>query len=180
MRGTDRNDVEVTDLFVPSLRTYPLVPDSRRGSHYQGPLYRVSTMAEVALVSVPVFLGLARQAIDEVRAIAQGKTPFGSTKLLRERTTAQANIARAEALLRSGRLLFHQTVGEDWRRAQDGDAHSLEQKADALLAAVHAVDCTVKAVDLVVGLALYAQSAPAPFPGRTHAATSWFHLGEPL
>lgn len=153
MRGTDSNDVDVRDLFVPSERTYPLVPDSHRGSHHQGPLYRLSTMAEVSLVSVPVFLGIARQAIDEVRAIAQDKTPFGSTRRLRDRTAAQSNIARAEALLSSSRLLFHHTVDEDWRRAQNGDGHSLEQKATALLAAVHAVDCAVEAVDLVVGLA---------------------------
>lgn len=153
MRGTDSNDVAVEDLFVPASLTYPLRPDAPWNARYQGPLYRMSTMAEVTLIGVPVFLGIARQAIDEFRQMAQGKTPFGSSRLLRDRPAAQAGLARAEALLRAGRGLFHQTVSDDWKRACAGEPHTLEQKADALLAGVHAVDCAVKAVDSVYALA---------------------------
>ena len=40
MRGTGSHDVAVTDVFVPTTRTFPLVPEFTPGSHYQGSLYR--------------------------------------------------------------------------------------------------------------------------------------------
>lgn len=110
-------------------------------------------MAEVATVIPPVALGIARQAISELRDLAQGKTPFGSATLLRERAVAQAKLARAEAVLRSARLFFYDTLNESWERAQAGEPASLEQKADDLLAAAHAVASSVKAVDLIYSLA---------------------------
>ena len=42
MRGTGSNDVAVTDVFVPTVRTFPIVPEFTPGSHYRGPLYRFS------------------------------------------------------------------------------------------------------------------------------------------
>lgn len=111
MRGTDSNDVAL-HVFAPEGRTFPLVPEFEAGPHYRGPLYRISAMAEVATVIPPVALGIARQAISELRDLAQGKTPFGSATLLRERAVAQAKLARAEAVLRSARLFFYDTLNE--------------------------------------------------------------------
>ena len=37
MRGTGSHDVAVTDVFVPTVRTFPLVLEFTPGSHYQGP-----------------------------------------------------------------------------------------------------------------------------------------------
>jgi alkylation response protein AidB-like acyl-CoA dehydrogenase len=153
MRGTDSNDVALNDVFVPTSRTFPLVPDFEPGTHYQGPLYRIPAMAEVAIVAAPVFLGIAREAIDELRALAESKTPFGSARVLRERPATQARLARAEGLLRSARALFYDTLEEAWERALANEQATLEQKADALLAAVNAASSSVEAVELVHGLA---------------------------
>jgi alkylation response protein AidB-like acyl-CoA dehydrogenase len=153
MRGTDSNDVAVHDVFVPASRTYRLVPEAPLNALYQRPLYRLSAMAEVSAISAPVFLGIARQALDALRDLAQGKTPFGSTKVLAQQTLVQAQVARAAALLRSGRLLLHESLAADWQRACRGESASLEAKADALLAAVHAVDASVEAVDAMHALA---------------------------
>ena len=62
-------------------------------------------------------------------------------------------MARAEALLRSGRALLHHTLGEAWDRAQAGASATLQQRADALLAATHAVACAVQAVEQIHRLA---------------------------
>lgn len=153
MRGTDSNDVALDDVFVPASRTFPLVPEFEPGTHYQGPLYRIPAMAEVAIVAAPIFLGIAREAIGEFHALAQGKTPFGSTRVLRERPLVQSRLARAEGLLRSARALFYGTLEEAWQRALAGEPATLEERADALLAAVHAVSSSVEAVELVHGLA---------------------------
>src|SRR5947207_2814284 len=83
--GTDSDDIALTDAFVPVQRTYPLVPEFVPGSHYQGPLYRLPAMGYIAATFPPIVLALARQAIDEVTALAQSKTPFGAATVLRER-----------------------------------------------------------------------------------------------
>ena len=72
MRGTGSNDVAVTDVFVPMTRTFPLVPEFTPGSHYQGPLYRFPLVGIVATNLPPLVLTVARRAIEEVSALAQG------------------------------------------------------------------------------------------------------------
>ena len=56
MRGTGSHDVAVTDVFVPTARTFPLVPEFTPGAHYQGPLYRFFLVGIVAMNLPPLFL----------------------------------------------------------------------------------------------------------------------------
>jgi alkylation response protein AidB-like acyl-CoA dehydrogenase len=153
MRGTGSNDVAVTDVFVPTVRTFPIVPEFTPGSHYQGPLYRFSLIGIVASNLPPLVLAVARRAIDEASALAQGKVPVARTAPLRERASAQAKLARAEAALRAGRILLYDTLSEAWQATVAGDALSLRQKADLLLAMTHAVNSAVEAVELMYTVA---------------------------
>jgi alkylation response protein AidB-like acyl-CoA dehydrogenase len=153
MRGTGSNDVAVTDVFVPTVRTFPIVPEFTPGSHYRGPLYRFSLIGIVASNLPPLVLAVARRAIDEVSALAQGKVPVARSTPLRERASAQAKLARAEAALRAGRLLLYDTLSEAWQATVAGDALSLRQKADLLLAMTHAVSSAVEAVELMYSVA---------------------------
>ena len=153
MRGTGSNDISVTDLFVPKTRTFPFVPDFSPGSHYQGPLYQFPLMGVVACGIAPVMLAVARNAIDEVSLLAQGKTPVAASTLLRERSSVQAKLAQAEAILRSGRLLLYDTLNDAWEVALAGETHSLTQKADLLLATTHATTSAATAVELVYSVA---------------------------
>src|SRR5246500_2466610 len=139
MRGTGSNDVEVSDVFVPTARTFPIVPEFTPGSHYRVPLYRFPIMGISASSLPPLILAVARRAIDEVSALAQGKVPVARSTPLRERASAQAKLARAEAALRAGRVLLYDTLSEAWQATVAGDALSLRQKADLLLAMTHAV-----------------------------------------
>ena len=59
-------------------------------------------------------------------------------KTLRDRSAQE--LARAEANLRAARLLFYETLSTTWERTRAGEPNSLEQKADLLLANVHAAD----------------------------------------
>jgi alkylation response protein AidB-like acyl-CoA dehydrogenase len=153
MRGTGSNDVTVTNVFVPTARTFPIVPEFTPGSHYQGPLYRFPIIGTVASNLPPLVLAVARRAIDEVVALAQGKVPVSRSTPLRERASAQAKLARAEAALRAGRVLLYDTLSEAWQATVAGDALSLRQKADLLLAMTHAVSSAVKAVELMYRVA---------------------------
>jgi indole-3-acetate monooxygenase len=152
MRGTGSNDISVTDVYVPKSRTFPFVPDFEPGSHYRGPLYRLPVVG-VAATGIPTpMLGVARRALDEVTALAQTKTPVGSSGLLMERASAQVQMGRAEAILRSGRLLLVECLREAWRRCLDCETHSLEQRAGLLLALAH-WSSAVQAVELACSIA---------------------------
>jgi alkylation response protein AidB-like acyl-CoA dehydrogenase len=153
MRGTGSNDVSVTDVFVPEHRTFPMNPEFEPGSHYRGPLYRLPVMG-VAAAGIPTpMLGVARRALDEVTELAATKTPVTSTTLLKERGSTQSHLGRAEATLRSGRLLLLDALSDSWRRCLAGEPHSLNQRADLLLAMTHAMASSVEAVDLACRIA---------------------------
>jgi len=153
MRGTGSNDIAVTDVFVPRARTFPIVPEFTPGSHYQGSLYRFPLIGIVASNLPPLVLAVARRAIDEVTELAQGKVPVTRSTALRERASAQAKLAQAEAILRAGRGLLYDTLRETWEATLAGETISLRQKADVLLAMTHAVSSAVKAVDLMYSVA---------------------------
>lgn len=153
MRGTGSHDVSVTDVFVPDHLSFPMEPEFEPGSHYRGPLYRLPLVG-VAAGGIPTpMLGVARRALDEVTELAKTKTPVASSGLLRERSSAQIQLGEAEAILRSGRLLLLNTMGDAWHRCLDGMPHSLEQKADLLLAMTHAMSSSVKAVEAACKIA---------------------------
>jgi len=57
-----------------------------------------------------VSLGIARAAVDELTGLAATKTPNGSSTRLRDRPTIQAKLAQAEALVRSARSFFYETL----------------------------------------------------------------------
>jgi alkylation response protein AidB-like acyl-CoA dehydrogenase len=153
MRGTGSNDISVTDLYVPTTRTFLMVPDFEPGHHYRGPLYRLPVVGAAACGIPTPMLGVARRSLDEVTELARTKTPVASNGLLKERASAQIQLGRAEAILRSGRLLLLDTLSEAWRRCVDGETHSLEQRADLLLAMAHAMSSAVQAVDLACSIA---------------------------
>jgi alkylation response protein AidB-like acyl-CoA dehydrogenase len=153
MRGTGSNDISVTDVYVPKTRTFPMVPDFEPGSHYRGPLYRLPIVGAAAGGIPTPMLGVARRALDVVTELARNKTPVASSGLLKERASAQLQLGQAEAILRSGRLMLLDTLNHAWRRCIDGEPHSLEQKADLLLAMAHAMSSAVQAVDLACSIA---------------------------
>lgn len=153
MRGTGSNDVSVADVFVPKTRTFPMEPEFEPGSHYQGPLYRLPTIGAAAGGIPTPMLGVARRAIDEATEVSLSKIPVTSSGLLKDRSLAQVQLGKAEAVLRSGRLLLLDTLNDAWQRCVDGESHSLEQKADLLLAMAHAMSSAAKAVDLACRVA---------------------------
>lgn len=150
MRATDSNDVEAKNVFVPDHLQFPLVPRIPPGRHFQGHLYRFPAAgANIACLLAPVTLAVARNAIDELKAIAGKKTALGSMVPIRERGVVQRKLGRAEALVQSGRAYLHDTLSTCWDRVKAGEEMTLEQKASLLLAATHTNQCCLEAVDLM-------------------------------
>jgi len=153
MRGTDSNDVSIKNLVVPERRTFRIGIDHTPGPLYDDPLYRAPAMVLVGSYVPAVALGIARDAIDEFVALAQGKTPFASATTLRERATAQAKLGRAEGLLRSARTYLYDRLAWGWDRTVAGVELTLEQRSEVLLACVQAITASAQAVDLVYSAA---------------------------
>ena len=147
MRGTDSNDVSANSVFVPRSRAFHVTPEFERGRDFRGPLYRLPALVSVSAVIAPVALAIARGAITEVRELADRRTPLGAMKTMRHRSAVQATLAEAEALVRSARLLFFDTIASAWRRAVEGEPFTLEHKADLMLAGAHAVKTASRVAD---------------------------------
>jgi indole-3-acetate monooxygenase len=152
LRGTGSDDYQVNDLFVPEEWTIPL-PDFFPAPRQPGPLYAVPMTSTFVSCIATVALGIARAAIEALGEIAGGKTPTGSQTVLREKPFAQANMARAEALVRAGRAYLFDELGQVWQEALAGRQVSLQQRAHVRLAACHATQSAIEAVDLVYALA---------------------------
>jgi indole-3-acetate monooxygenase len=145
LRGTGSHDFAVHDVFVPRRRSF-----SRTDPPVQpGPLYRLPLRALLASLLPSVPLGIARGAIEALIELGATKTPSGLRCLLRERGVVQAQLAQAEALLRSGRAFVFETLSDAWAEVLAGRAISIQQHASLRLAATHATMCAAQAVDLM-------------------------------
>ena len=97
----------------------------------------------------PVGLGIARNAIDTLKDLAGAKKPTASRDLLRERITVQADVARAEAMLRSARAFLHEMVNSLWSDAEQRRQTPDEDRALLRAAIVNAATTSAQVVDLM-------------------------------
>jgi alkylation response protein AidB-like acyl-CoA dehydrogenase len=157
MRGTGSHDFALTDVFVPDERVHGLEPSTRRET-----LYRFVGWTHVAHAAIG--LGIARVAIDEFITLAGGKsaTWHATEGRLATRTTIQAKVAQAEALVGSGRAYVREATRDLWETVERGQQPSPEQRAVYRLAVVQAMGYAVQAVDLMYNVggatAIYATS----------------------
>jgi alkylation response protein AidB-like acyl-CoA dehydrogenase len=148
MRGTGSHDIEVKDVFVPeermlALNTPPCV---------EGPTYRYPPMGFLALTISPIPLGIARRAIDELIALAAGKTPMNMGSKLGERPLTHIEIAKAEAILRSARAWMYEIMDEIWDKVVAGDEITAADRAMVRMACAHAATESVRAVEIAYTL----------------------------
>jgi alkylation response protein AidB-like acyl-CoA dehydrogenase len=148
LRGTGSNDYQVTDVFVPEERAVP-IPGFSPVPVQPGALYAVPMLATFVSCIAIVTLGIARAAIEALMQIASAKTPTGSDSVLREKPSVQADLARAEALVRSGRTFLFDALGACWDDALAGRPMTLQRRALVRLAACQATQNAVQAVDLM-------------------------------
>lgn len=158
MRGTGSHDYSVSDLFVPAERAHgPVVQ-----SHRPEPLYQFPGWTHVAHAALG--LGIARVAIEEFVELAGGKraTWMAAEGRLAGRTTIQAKVAQAEALVGSARAYVREATADLWDTVCRGARPSSDQRAIYRLAIAQAMANAVQAVDLMYSAggatAIYARS----------------------
>ena len=149
MRGTGSHDFSLTDVFVPAERVHRAdAPSCRRE-----PLYQFLSWTHIGHAALG--LGIARVAIREFIALAGGKeaTWLPTEGRLASRTTIQAKVAQAEALVGSGRAYVRDTTRDLWETVSRGERPSPEQRAAYRLSIAYANDNAIQAVDLMYHLA---------------------------
>jgi alkylation response protein AidB-like acyl-CoA dehydrogenase len=159
LRGTGSHDFQVHDAFVPEGRETIL---GITPPHLDTPLYRFPFFGLMAVSVCAVALGIARRAIDEFVILAAKKVPAWTQHPLAQRPIIQAQVAEAEAALRSARAFIFDAIDAAWDVASAGKKLSSDLRRDLRLAAANAVRQSVKAVDLMYeaggGSAIHAES----------------------
>jgi alkylation response protein AidB-like acyl-CoA dehydrogenase len=142
LRGTGSHDMAVDGLSVPAVRSASLLSEP---AWAQGPLYAFPLFGLLALGIASVAAGIGRGAVSDLLELAGGKTPFGSARTLAQRSTVQAQVARAEAGLRAARALMLDAVADAWAEALAGHGISTDGRLGLRLAATHATSAAADA-----------------------------------
>ena len=134
LKGTGSHDMVVDKVVVAPEWTFV-----RGGaSSLDEPLYRYPSMALAAQVLAVVALGVARAALDHMKAIAANRVSITGAPTFGDRAHVQIEIAKAEALLRSARAFFYEATDSAFDKLCAGDELSLEDRALIRLASSNA------------------------------------------
>ena len=176
LSGTGSSDFAIRDAFVPDTLAVGLGLEQI----VDRPLYRFPQFGLLAMGIAAVSLGLARAAIDELVDLAGGKTPAGSGRSLAARPATQAEVARAEATLRSARAFYYEAIDTAWAEAQRGRL-GRDARRDIRLATTHATQASAEAVDRMYhlggGTSVYRSSPLQRFFRDVHVATQHMMVG---
>ncbi len=143
VRGSGSTDYQVDDAFVPEGRW---IDATAPVAHVDGPLYRLSFFGVLGAGIAATAIGVAERAREELHDLALAKSPQSSGRSLAERPATQADLARAEATIRSARLFLHDAFGDAWATAAAGDEVTVEQRRLLRLAVT---DATQRCCDVV-------------------------------
>jgi alkylation response protein AidB-like acyl-CoA dehydrogenase len=146
LSGTGSHDVEVDDVRVPAAFTYDLLGTTPKRHE---PLWAIPLPSRLGSSLIGVGAGILRRAIDELAALAAVKTPFASTRPLRERAAVQIDVARAAGLLEGARAHARSVCADVFGRVRAGAPPAQADLARLRLSYVTAAEQLVRGVDLV-------------------------------
>ena len=159
MCGSGSGDYQVSEAFVPEGRWVELLTEDAPRKH---PLASISFFGLLACGVASCAVGIGRRAIDELIELAGAKTPQGSSKPLATRTPVQADVAIAEAKLKSAWAFMSEAVVDSWESAQQLAEPTNEQKRLLRLSATHATQTAAEVAELMYkaagGAAVYKTS----------------------
>lgn len=134
LAGSGSNDYTTADLFVPEERSFDLLQPPRR----KEPLYQFNGMFFINMHGVA--LGLARRAIDVVRALAEGKVLLPEMVLMRNVPRVRMALARAEGKLAAARAYTYETMDRVWDALRGEGRLSRELRLHVHLSRANAYD----------------------------------------
>lgn len=141
LRGTASNDFTVEGVLVPDERV--LQPGAL---HHDWPAYRAGPLFVMNHGSHA--LGLARAALDAALEVARTKRGWGGVPL-QETGRVQQVIAEATAITGAASAYLYDTAEGVWQAVQRGETPDGRARARIRLAAAHAGNESIRAVDLL-------------------------------
>lgn len=178
--GSGSHDMEVKDVVVSKRFCASLVSDRPRhaGALYQFPIFGLLAMGVAA-----VALGIAREAIDTLSALATQKKPVGSKRSLASRELVHVHVAEAEGAVRAARAFLLDAAAEVYALAAAQGAIGDRERALLRLAATHATRAAAQAVDRMYhaggGSSIYTTTSPLQRHFRdVHVATQHVMVSE--
>ena len=146
LRGTASDSYSVDDLFVSE--AFSATREDPALRHKSGPLYAFPMQGLYAVGVAGVGLGIAAAMLAEFVDLADRKTPRGISRIA-ESTTAQAQVAQAQAKLGAARAYLLESLAEIYARAGETAPIEVPDRARVRLAATHAIHRTVEVADYV-------------------------------
>ena len=116
LQGTGSHDVVVRGIVVPEAWTF-----LRGAPRPRWTLFRYPTLALAAQALAAVGLGTARAALDEVKAMASHRASITGAPPIADRAYVQADLAKAEAMLRSARAFLYEATDSAYDALVRGD-----------------------------------------------------------
>jgi alkylation response protein AidB-like acyl-CoA dehydrogenase len=178
--GTGSHDMEVEDAVIPESRVIRFLGGTPRE---RGPLYRFPAFGLLATGVAAVSLGIARDALDTFIDLAKAKRTQGGKRTIADRETIQVHVARARALVESGRAYLHATVDAAYAKAAAGGEIDADERATIRLAATHATANAEAAVDILYraagGTAVFDTCKLQKHLRDVHVATAHAMVAEP-
>jgi alkylation response protein AidB-like acyl-CoA dehydrogenase len=150
LRGSGSHDIAAAGARVPyELTIMPFYEPAQ----FDGPLYRLP-FPIVLCASICGFpLGVARRALDEFVVVAHSKSHAPPSPPMAEDGHVQLEVARAEASLRAARAYVVDAIGDAWETVCRGDDVTMGQRANAVMATLHAARTARSVVGKVYSLA---------------------------
>lgn len=149
LRATASNDAVVDGLFVPD--GFVSSPAAGRALEWLAadPANHVPMQSRFGAPFAYVGLGIAMGALDALFEVAADRAAMGSSASLRERADVQLDVARARALVESGRAFVDRTWAGVLDKVGRGDRLTVEDQAMLRLSYVTAAEHAATATDLV-------------------------------
>jgi alkylation response protein AidB-like acyl-CoA dehydrogenase len=144
LRGTGSTDWELSDCFVSQVDSFQAFGGK---SEHPAPIFRLpATFFGLALTAVP--LGVARASLAGLKELAARKISATTRVAMKDMSSAQYAIAKAEALLESSRMNVREAFRSVWERVVAGAPVALDQRARVRRAYVQAGEAAQEAVTL--------------------------------
>jgi indole-3-acetate monooxygenase len=140
LKGTGSYDYEVTDLFVPTSRTFELF--TRTPHRGASAAFRMGLIPITAAGHASWALGVAKSMIDDVTELAATKVRMGDDASIANRASFQRNLSHHRALWKAAHLLVVTTFADVEQAVVDGQALTPTMRADLRVVATFATEAS--------------------------------------